>query len=377
MFVLFTRSRFGLDGAIQLAGIYYLAVVVFELPSGWMSDRFGRVLTLRLASLAWLGAFTCFLIGDDVFVIITAGQVLLALGYASLSGTDVTFHYDTLEALGRHGEYPDRQSRVAARSLVAAAGAAFIGGAAGLLDLRWAFAMSALLSAAQLAITFRFVEPPRLARADPIKVQARRCLGYLTDAPTGWVFGYGVALVVLEHAAFTLLQPWLTEALGRSPDELGGAPLVAGVTVAATSLVGAIFARTSAPLARRLGLRFALVALGAVSALVVTVMAASTHLLVLAVIAFRSAQSAAAPVLISAAVAPVVEQRHRATFLSLDSLAGRLSYAVMLLLVSTGADDDVSRVLWQLSAIAWSLVAVTFVSAALVRRRHGPAALPS
>ena len=373
VFILFTRGRFGLDTAIQLQGIYYLSVVVFELPSGWMSDRFGRVLTLRLAASAWVVSFSCFTLGDDRFAVIVAGQILLALGYASLSGTDVTFHHDPLEALGRQGEYADRQGVVASRGLIAAAAAAIAGGTAGLVDLRGAFLLSVLLAFAQLSITLRLTEPPQLTHADAFYTQTRRCLSYLRHTPTAWIFGYGVAMVVLEHVAFTGFQPWVTEAMGRDPNELGAAPIVAGLTVAVTSLVGAAFARTAAPLGRRLGIRLALVVLGAVSATIVTVMSASASLFVLVLVAFRSAQGSAAPVLISAAVAPVVAQRHRATFLSLDSLAGRLSYGCLLLVVSVDAGGDVGRILRPFTTVAWVLVAATFVTAVLVRRRYGRA----
>ncbi|MFT7648331.1 MAG: MFS family permease [Candidatus Poriferisodalaceae bacterium] len=369
VFVLFTRSNFELEGAVQLASIYYLSVAVLEVPSGWMSDRLGRALTLRVAGLAWVGSFFCFLVGNERFAVVVAGQVLLAAGYASLSGTDVTFHYDTLEALGRQSEYGQRQARVASRGLLFSAAGALLGGVLGLADLRLAFAASMVLAVVQFTIAMRFSEPPEGdGAAAAIVTQIARCLGYLRSAPLGWIFGYGIAMVVLEHVAFTLLQPWLTEALGRTANDFGSAPLFAGAMVAVVSIVGSIFARNSVALAARFGLRTVLVGLGVTSALIVSIMASSVHIAVVAVIAFRSAQGSAAPVLISAAVAPVVAQEHRATFLSLNSLAGRLAYGSLLLFVSTDAGDDVSRTLAQLAGISWALVALTLLSALLLSR---------
>ena len=370
VFVLFTRANFDLDGAIRLASIYYLAVVVFEVPSGWMSDRLGRALTLRVAGLAWVGSFTCFVVGSESFAVVALGQVLLAAGYASLSGTDVTFHYDTLEALGRPEEYGPRQARVASRGLVFSGLGALTGGALGLIDLRLAFVASMVLALVQLAIAIRFTEPPHTDHASGLIMQISECLSYLRKVPLGWIFGYGIAMVVLEHVAFTLMQPWLTEALDKTPEELGSAPLVSGIIFAGVSLIGAVFARSSVTLSERFGLRTTLVGLGAISAAIVTVMAASTSVLVIAIFAFRSAQGSAAPVLISAAVAPELDQRHRATFLSLDSLAGRLSYGTILLFVATDIGDDVTAGLVRLSTISWSLVAVTAISAYLVHRRY-------
>ena len=88
--VLFTRARFDLDGALLLSSIYYFSVVALEVPSGWMSDRLGRVPTVRIAALSWVVAHTLFVVGDDRFWAIALGQFFMAGGFASLSGTDVT-----------------------------------------------------------------------------------------------------------------------------------------------------------------------------------------------------------------------------------------------------------------------------------------------
>jgi MFS family permease len=376
VFVLFTRARFDLDGALLLAAIYYLFVVVLEVPSGWMSDRLGRTLTLRIAALCWIGAHLCFMTGDDRFAVIALGQFLLAAGYASLSGTDVTFHFDTLEALGLQDEYTRREARVSSIGFAATAVSAVIGGALGLIDLRWAFAMSFVLAIGQLAVALRLIEPPVTHHADPFVRQIRLCLGYLNDRYIGWIFFYGVVLVTLEHVAFTLMQPWLTEVLGRSPDEVGATPLFAGVVYATTAIVGAAAARSSAPLSERFGIVATLVGLAAVSAVIVTGMALWAHAAVLGLVVFRSAQSAAAHVLISAAIAPVTERQHRATVLSLNSLVGRLVYGALLLIISTDASDDVRGVLAALAIMSWALVAILFATAAWavgLRRKPTPA----
>ncbi len=376
VFVLFTRARFDLDGALLLAAIYYLFVVLLEVPSGWMSDRLGRTLTLRVSAVCWIGAHLCFMTGDDRFAVIALGQFLLAAGYASLSGTDVTFHFDTLEALGLHDEYTRREARVSSIGFAATAVSAVIGGALGLIDLRWAFAMSLVLAIGQLTVALRLTEPPVTHHADPFVRQIRLCLGYLKDRYIGWIFFYGVVLVTLEHVAFTLMQPWLTEVLGRSPDEVGATPLFAGVVYATTAIVGAAAARSSAPLSERFGIVATLVGLAAVSAVIVTGMALWAHAAVLGLVVFRSAQSAAAHVLISAAIAPVTERQHRATVLSLNSLVGRLGYGALLLIISTDASDDVRGVLAALAITSWALVAILFATAAWavgLRRKSNPA----
>lgn len=374
VFVLFTRARFDLDGALLLASLYYLFVVVLEVPSGWMSDRIGRTPTLRLAALAWVIAHACFLIGDDSFVLVLVGQFFMAAGFASLSGTDVTFHFDTLEALGRAHLYTRRQGTVAAIGYLSTAASAITGGLLGLVDLRLAFVASLTLAVAQLVVAWLLTEPPVDHRADPLLRQLRSCVGYLRHRYLAWIFFYGIVLVTLEHVAFTLAQPWLTDVLDRTADDLGATPLLSGVVFAATATVGALAARAVAPLSERYGAAGTLIGLGAVSATIVTGMALSTSALVLGLVALRSVQGAAAPVLISAAIAPLTARQHRATLLSLDSLAGRLGYGLVLLVVAADAHDDVQRVLRWFSVGSWALVAILVATAWWAVRGHRPGA---
>ncbi len=386
--VLFTRSRFGLGQALTLSAFYYLSVVALEVPSGWMSDRLGRVITLRVAAASWIVGQACFLVGDDSFALIVAGNVFLAAGFASLSGTDVTFHYDTLEAIGRAGEYPARQAKVAAIGFAVSATSALVGGAIGFVALRAVFALALALAVAQFAVAMRLVEPSGggqgigpggVEGGDPVPGrtglvdQLTSCIAYLRAPLLAWVFAYGVAMVTLEHVAVSVLQPWLTELNDGTATDIGATPLLSGVVFAVVALFGAVAARSSEPLARRFGLIPTLLGLGLLSAIIVTSMAIWVAPAVLVLIAFRSAQGAAAPVLISGAVASRVERNHRATLLSLDSLVGRLVWGLILLTVGRIVGDDVGRSLDLLSIVAWSmLAAITAWAVVLGRQRSAP-----
>lgn len=371
--VLFTRARFDLDGALLLSSIYYFSVVVLEVPSGWMSDRLGRVITVRVAAVSWIVGHALFLVGDDRFWLIALAQFFLAGGFASLSGTDVTLHYDTLESLGLEHEFARRESKVSSVGYVATAVSALIGGLVGLIDLRLAFAASLVIAIAQLVVSLRLTEPPSEHHADPLGRQLATCARYLRGRFVGWIFFYGILLVTLEHVAFSLMQPWLTEVLDRPADDVGATPLFAGVVFAVTAVGGALAARASAPVAERFGTVATLIGLGAVSATIVTGMWWSTSLFVLALAMLRSAQGAAAPVLISAAVAPLVQRQHRATLLSLNSLAGRLGWGVILVLVSTDAGDDVRGTIGTFAVISWTMVAVLIATSWIARDTAAPA----
>ena len=376
VFVLFTRDNFGVSGALQLASLTYLFIVLLEVPSGWMSDWLGRVPTLSVAASGFVIGQACFLFGGTEFGVIVLGQFFVSAGYAFISGTDVSFHFDSLEGLGLADEYAQRQARISSLSYLVRTVSALVGGVLGLIDLRLTFAVSLVIALGQLAVTRLLYEPGQDdVKAERFMNQIGKCVGYLRRGFMAWLFFYGIALVVLEHVAFTLMQPWLTEALGQSPDELGATPLVSGGLFAVTALVGAFAARASAPAQERFGTVATLIGLGVVSAVIVTGMALSFSILILGLMAFRSVQSAAAPVLISAAVAPRTEQQHRATLLSINSLAGRLFYGGLLQLLAIDAEDDPGSFLQVTSIISWILVALLLATgtwAAAREESHPP-----
>jgi MFS family permease len=368
--VLYTRAQFGLDKAVFLASLYYLFVVVLEVPSGWMSDRFGRVLTLRFAAACWVVGNTCFALGEDQVWVIAAGYLGMAGGFASLSGTNVSFHFDSLDALGCADQFRSREARVTALTYLSSAVAAVLGGAAGLVDLRAPFVIAVALSLAQLALTFQMTEPSHEEdrTAGGLFGHVSESLAYVRSPAIAWLFFYGVAMVTLEHVAFTPLQPWLTEALGQSATVLGSTPLVSGLIIAGVSVVGALAARSTDVLARRIGVRSTLIGYGVLSAVIVTSMWLSTSLFILLFIAFRSVQGAAGPVVLNSAISPLTDQVHRATLLSLNSLAGRLGYGIVLLVISDSIGDDVQRALRSLTLVSWTLIVVLVVSAKITHR---------
>ena len=370
-FVLFTRERFGLDGALQIAASAYLFIVILEVPSGWMSDRIGRVITLRVSAVALVLANGMFLAAGNSFALVLVGQCLLSAGFAFLSGTDVSFHYDTLEHLERSDEYADLQAKVSSAGYLATSGSVLLGGALGLVDLRLPFVAAGVAALAQIAVSMRLIEPPPTNLTPAFLPQLRRCLGYLRHRFLLWIFFYGILMVTLEHVAFTVMQPWLTEVLGRTAEDVGSTPLLAGVVMAVVAAIGSLAARSSAFLGQRFGTVQTLIALAALSAAIVTGMYLVAHVAMVALVMFRSAQGAAAPVLISDETSKVVDREQRATFLSLNSLVGRLGYGLILWSISLETSDDPTPVLGIFSIASWTMVAVLIATAVALTRDSG------
>lgn len=359
--VLYFIDRFGLGDALRLQAIYYLSVVAFEVPSGWFSDRIGRVITLRLAALWWVAAYTVFVTSDG-FAGTAAAQVLLAMGFAFASGTDVTLHYDSLEVLGRTAEFEHRESRVRRDQLLAVAAATVTGGALGLVDLRLPFLASLITSAVQLVVVFRLIEPVGEPHTTSAGRELLSVVAYLRKRMLAWVMVYVLGEVITIHLTSELAAPYLAGVLGEALDEIDRAPFVNGLLAAVIALVAAAAVQGVGRVRNRFGVVAVLVAVAALPVVTLTAMALATSVLVLPLIMLRSVQGAVVAVLVPASVAPRVERRHRATFLSLTSLVGRLGYGSLLLVL--GTIGDIGETLEWAAVIA----VVVFISVAVSGR---------
>ena len=134
IFFLYFSEHMSLERVLQLEAIYYVVVVLLEVPSGYFSDVVGRKTTLLISASALIVAYVLFVI-DTSFVMFVAAQVFLAVGISFNSGTDTSFHYDSLASLGREQEFARREAIVARNGLLSGAIAALVGGCVGSFGL--------------------------------------------------------------------------------------------------------------------------------------------------------------------------------------------------------------------------------------------------
>lgn len=162
VFFLYFGEHLSLGEVLGLEAVYYVSVVVLEVPSGYLSDKLGRKLTLMLSAASLTAAYVLFFVAPALgatFAVFSVAQVLLAGGIAANSGTDTSFHHDSLAALDRGDEYKDREAIVARNALFSTAGAAVLGGLASSLELAYAYGLSAVIAVASIVLLLRFEEP--------------------------------------------------------------------------------------------------------------------------------------------------------------------------------------------------------------------------
>ena len=332
VFFLYFSARLPADQVLLLEAVYYAGVVVLEVPSGYLSDRLGRRPTLILASAAWLLGYLALGLAPSLWMFVV-GQLLLAAGMAFNSGTDGALLYDSLTALSREDELARHEGRAQAQGLLAMGFAALVGGGVALIDLRLGHLLSAVGGAAALGLALAMVEPPApQGRAHSPLRQVGSVLRHLRQPALAWVFVFAVAMTVFNHVPYELAQPYLAALLGD--DAMQSTPVVSGVVMAVMMSVAALGSRLSTPLAAELGPVAVLLGAMALQGLVIVSMGAWLHPAVLALLLLRSVPGSISGPVQLAIILPRVDGRIRATYLSMQSLAGRLSFSAALLVAS-------------------------------------------
>lgn len=141
VFLLFFKERhLSVTEITLLNSVYCATLLIFEIPTGTLADRWGRKRAMVLGSevmalgalLDWLGhSFLIFAIGDG----------LMALGMALSSGSDSAYLYDLLRDAGRKKEYRRLEGTASAAKLVGTAAAM---GAGGWLAARYGYPITYL-----------------------------------------------------------------------------------------------------------------------------------------------------------------------------------------------------------------------------------------
>lgn len=338
-FFLLFESQLPADRVLLLASIYYAASVALEVPSGYLSDRVGRRLTLAVGAALQCAGCACVALATD-FWTFALGQAALAGANAFFSGTDTSLLYESLRATGREAELAEHEARIQRTGLVAMGLAALTGGLAASVDLRLPHALTAVASLFALLTCLRLAEPPRTSSPAAGRGTAGRVAGHLRDPVLRWVLGFAIAAMVFNHVPFEFLQPYLAAvAEGAQLDVAVRAPQLAGLALGATMLLAALASRRALNLVQRLGSSGALVAALGIQVAVIGGLAVAIHPALALLLVLRSVPQALAQPVVRALVHPRVDGSVRATWLSLQSLVGRLAYTGALALAAVAAGD--------------------------------------
>lgn len=333
VFFLYFNSLLSLADVLLLEAIYYIGVVVLEVPTGYLADRIGPRRILIASSLAQMLACAAF-ISSGHFAVLAAGQVLLGLGMSLGSGSDTSYHYALVKSLHREADFGHRESRAARAILLSQGTAALVGGMVASVDLRYAYALTIISSGIAALLAFRFVEVDETgSERESIGRQLLSCLKDARHPRLMWLLGFYVYMTVVNHIPHEFYQPFIGMLIQTA--ELDWSPAgVSGVHTALTMAVASVGAAWSVRLSDRLGPSGALLVAAGVQTLIIGSMALTHTPAVALLILLRSVPRGLMYAPLNATIVPLVGAGRRATYLSLQSLFGRLAFGATLLAFS-------------------------------------------
>jgi MFS family permease len=336
IWVLYLRDErgFSLTQITLLEVPLFLLIVFAEIPTGAVADRFGRRVSLLLASA--ILALAMFIYGVATsYPVILISNLAWGLAYTFRSGADTALLYDSLKQAGREGDFQRINGRFwALRSSAMLAGLLLGAPIAAATSYTFAITLGAILHGCAFLVAL-WMHEPRHARQRAGEPYLRTLASGVRDAwrrPTlRYIFLYsGVVGAGAAGPLLLLQQPWLAER-GVGTARLG---LWQGPAHAAEVLSALAAARVLS----RLGERGAFLALPVTLSVCGVALAWIDHAwIAVAFLGMALARGLHNPVL-AGYVNRRIESERRATVLSVQSVVGNVAMAIAWPLAGVVAD---------------------------------------
>ena len=238
---------------LQTQALFALTIALFEVPSGYFADLYGRRLAILIgAGLNAVGFMS--LLWADSFLDFVVYEVILGVGFSLISGTDLALLYDTevyLQSRALPGGAGAGKS--VSRLISVEAAASGLAGVAASLLLLWSMdsviLMQVVAGVVPLVLAVLLVEVPRVQSEANHRDNMRQIVELLLFSKPV-VFWTAFAISVFGLLAIYVF--WIYQKYW----ELQGVPLEAfGYIWAGFALAVSVSARFTAGLEKRLGTR--------------------------------------------------------------------------------------------------------------------------
>jgi len=197
----------------MLKSVYSIPMVVFELPSGYLSDVWGCRKTLIFGSLMGTLGITIYSISSD-FASFAVAEVILGVGFSFVSGADSALLYDSLKAENREKEYIKFEGRITSVGNFAEALAGVAGGLLATISLRTPYYFQIFIAAIAIPAAFLLKEPRHVQERIHLKMKEILAIVKLTyqqpEMRSAILVSSFTGAATLTYAWF--VQPYFEEA---------------------------------------------------------------------------------------------------------------------------------------------------------------------
>ncbi len=226
----------GMADVLLLKGIYSIAIVIFEIPSGYFADVWGRKNTMIIGSILGTFGFITYTVSGS-FTGFLCAELMLGIGQSFISGSDSALLYDSLVQEKREKEYVKQEGRVISIGNFSETLAAVAGGFLAEISLRTPFIAQIFVAALAIPAAITLLEPggihKRKGSIQEILQIVKSSLFSNKLLKRTIFFSSIIGTSTLTFAWF--IQPYL-EGLGLTPSKIGFIWAALNLTVAVVTL---------------------------------------------------------------------------------------------------------------------------------------------
>ena len=233
----FYRDEMGLSFHDFLIGesIFSLALILFDVPAGYLADRWGRKYTMALGAATLAFGYVLLSLATGFWSAICV-QGFLGIGVALVSGSNSALLYDSLLSAGRESEYRKREGFRFALQLYSITFACVIGGYLYTIDSDLPLIMCSVFYVIGVIVALCLTEPERhkiVSKKHPLR-DIRDTMVYVLHGHREIA---AIALLMIIVFSTTKICMWAVQAYAG---ELGIAEIYNGWIIASVMLLGGL-----------------------------------------------------------------------------------------------------------------------------------------
>lgn len=165
--VLLVQDRgFSLTQYTVADAVWYVSTLVFEVPTGAVTDRYGKKISLLIALL--LQSISLFILAFGYsFLCIVVAYILWGCGSSFETGTHDALIYDSLKQINQERDYRRVMGRIQTLAILAGAMGSIMAGYLGGIDLALPILLTASIALLTCPLVLLFKEPDVLDVREP------------------------------------------------------------------------------------------------------------------------------------------------------------------------------------------------------------------
>lgn len=250
--VLFLLAKgFNLGQAFLFGSIYAAGALLSQIPTGYISDKYGRKTSLILATIIELPAFIVVILSHS-FVLIGIMYFIFGIAASFTSGTDTAILYDTLRGIGKENEFKKINGKLKWYGAWGGAIGGIIGAFLAKYNLAYAWWAWVGVLVVMFFIQITLVEPPKdfIKKEEPYLKNIGRSMKIAFKGEASFFILYAAIIWFFFWLGWSLWQPYL---------KLTNLPVVYfGFFYAGISLISGFVSKQAHLIEKKIGMRLSL-----------------------------------------------------------------------------------------------------------------------